>query len=72
MNALPTIVADDVPGFVARLKQEPGKDIALIGSSHLAATPAAHGLIDEYRFFVVPVLSAGASVFSTACRNGSR
>jgi dihydrofolate reductase len=51
-----TIVADDVPEFVARLKQEPGKDIALIGSSHLAASLAAHGLIDEYRFFVVPVL----------------
>jgi dihydrofolate reductase len=51
-----TIIADDVAQFVARLKQEPGKDIALIGSSHLAATLAAHGLIDEYRFFVVPVL----------------
>jgi dihydrofolate reductase len=51
-----TIIADDVTEFVARMKQEPGKDIALIGSSHLAATLAARGLIDEYRFFVVPVL----------------
>jgi dihydrofolate reductase len=51
-----TILAGDVPEAVARLKKEPGKDIALIGSSHLAATLAAHGLIDEYRFFVVPVL----------------
>jgi dihydrofolate reductase len=38
------------------MKQEPGADIALIGSSHLASTLAAHGLIDEFRFFVVPVL----------------
>jgi dihydrofolate reductase len=51
-----TIIAGDVPEAVARMKQEPGKDIALIGSSHLATTLAAHGLIDEYRFFVVPVL----------------
>jgi dihydrofolate reductase len=51
-----TILEGDVPAAVARMKQEPGKDIALIGSSHLAATLAAHGLIDEYRFFVVPVL----------------
>jgi dihydrofolate reductase len=51
-----TILADDVPQAVARMKQEPGEDIALIGSSQLASTLAAHGLIDEYRFFVVPVL----------------
>jgi dihydrofolate reductase len=51
-----TIIAGDVPAAVARMKQEPGGDLALIGSSHLAATLAAHGLIDEYRFFVVPVL----------------
>ena len=51
-----TIIAGDVPQAVARLKEEPGADLALIGSSHLAATLAAHGLIDEYRFFVVPVL----------------
>ena len=51
-----TIIAGDVPDAVARMKQEPGKDIALIGSSHLASTLAAHGLVDEFRFFVVPVL----------------
>jgi dihydrofolate reductase len=51
-----TIMADDVPNVVARMKQEPGRDLAIIGSSNLASTLAAHGLIDEYRFFVVPVL----------------
>jgi dihydrofolate reductase len=51
-----TIIADDVPNAVARMKQEPGKDLAIFGSSILASTLAAHGLIDEYRFFVVPVL----------------
>jgi dihydrofolate reductase len=51
-----TIIADDVPNAVARMKKEPGKDLVIIGSSVLATTLAAHGLIDEYRFFVVPVL----------------
>jgi dihydrofolate reductase len=51
-----TIIADDVPGAIARMKKEPGKDLALIGSAGLASTLAAYGLIDEYRFFVVPVI----------------
>jgi dihydrofolate reductase len=51
-----TVIAGDVPDAVARMKQEPGKDLAIIGSSRLAAMLAARGLIDEYRFFVVPVL----------------
>ena len=58
-----TILADDVPGAVARLKQQPGKDLALIGSANLASTLAAHGLIDEYRFFVVPVLLGSGTRF---------
>jgi dihydrofolate reductase len=59
-----TIITGDVPKAVARLKEEPGKDLALIGSSHLAVSLAAHGLIDEYRFFVVPVLlGRGRRVF---------
>jgi dihydrofolate reductase len=51
-----TVISDDVAETVARMKQEPGRDLALIGSATLATTLAAHGLIDEYRFFVVPVL----------------
>jgi dihydrofolate reductase len=38
------------------MKEEPGQDLALIGSSVLDSTLATHGLIDEFRFFVVPVL----------------
>jgi dihydrofolate reductase len=58
-----TIMADDVPNVVARMKQEPGKDLAIIGSSVLASSLAAHGLIDEYRFFVVPVLLGSGKRF---------
>ncbi len=41
---------------VIRLKQQPGKDIA-IGSLSLASQLSPHGLIDEYRFVVHPVLA---------------
>jgi dihydrofolate reductase len=58
-----TVMADDVPSVVARMKQEPGKDLAIIGSSIFASTLAAHGLIDEYRFFVVPVLLGNGKRF---------
>lgn len=51
-----TIIADDVPNVVAQMKKEPGQDLAIFGSSILASTLASHGLIDEFRFFIVPVL----------------
>jgi dihydrofolate reductase len=40
---------------VLELKRQPGKDIAVFGSSDLAATLAGHGLIDEYRIMIAPV-----------------
>jgi dihydrofolate reductase len=41
---------------VASLKRQPGKDLALIGSSDLASTFMRLGLIDEFRIFVNPVV----------------
>jgi dihydrofolate reductase len=51
-----TIIVDDVFDTVARLKEEPGGDLAILGGSMLATSLAEHGLIDEFRFFVVPVI----------------
>ena len=51
------------PQAVAAMKREPGKDALLIGSSDLAASLTALGLIDEYRLMVVPLaLAAGKPV----------
>jgi dihydrofolate reductase len=48
---------------IAALKGEQGKDALLIGSSDLAASLAARGLIDEYRLMVAPIaLGAGKPV----------
>ncbi len=49
-------VRGDVVDAVRRLKEQPGRGIAL-GGVKLPATLAAHGLIDEYTFVVHPVVA---------------
>jgi dihydrofolate reductase len=57
------LVRDGVAEEVARLKEHPGKDLA-VGGAGLASTLMAPGLIDEYRLFVSPVvLGAGTPFF---------
>ena len=51
----------DVPGTVARLKREVVKDIFLFGSADLAASLVPHGLIDEFRIAVNPVILGGGT-----------
>ena len=58
-----TVVRDVVPEEVRLLKEEPGGDLAL-GGADLAATFLRHGLIDEYRLYVQPVvIGAGKPLF---------
>jgi dihydrofolate reductase len=59
------LIKDNIPGEMAKLKQQPGKEIAIFGSSNLAATFIQHGLIDEVRIIVNPVvLGKGKPLFS--------
>ena len=51
----------DVPGTVARLKRDNARDIFLFGSADLAASLIPHGLIDEFRIAVNPILLGGGS-----------
>jgi dihydrofolate reductase len=49
---------------VTNLKRQAGKDIAIFGSSDLAVTFIEHGLIDEFRIMVNPVvLGRGKTLF---------
>jgi dihydrofolate reductase len=58
------LVKEKVGEEVARLKQKPGKDLALFGSADLASTFIRLGLIDEYRILVTPVvLGRGTPMF---------
>jgi len=50
---------------VARLKREPGKDLA-VGGAGLAATLIERGLVDEYRLFVNPVVLGGGTPYFPA------
>lgn len=46
---------------VARLKQQPGKDMLVFGSAELASSLLRGGLVDEYRLGVVPVVLGGGT-----------
>ena len=60
-----TLEKDDGPAAIARLKQQPGKDMAIFGSGTVVTALTERGLIDEYRIFVNPVvLGSGKSMFS--------
>lgn len=50
------LVADDFAEVVTKLKHESGKDIAIFGSSDLAVTFIEHGLVDEFRIMVNPIV----------------
>jgi dihydrofolate reductase len=58
------LVKENIGEEVAKLKQQSGKEIVLIGSANLASTFTRLGLIDEYRIFVNPVvLGTGQATF---------
>lgn len=57
-----SLAREGVAEVLAKLKAQPGKDIA-IGGAGLAATAMRQGLIDEYRLFVSPVILGGGTPF---------
>jgi dihydrofolate reductase len=59
------LATGDVAEEVARLKAQPGKDLA-VGGAGLAATCMKLGLIDEYRLFVSPVVLGGGTPYFPA------
>jgi dihydrofolate reductase len=50
------IINGDITKEVAKLKQEPGKDIVVFGGARMSSTLASHDLIDEYRLKLEPVI----------------
>ncbi len=57
-----TVETGDPEAVVKRLKQEPGKDLA-VGGAGLASTFMKLDLIDEYRPFITPVILGGGTRF---------
>jgi dihydrofolate reductase len=58
------LVKTDALAEVARLKDQPGKNMG-VGGLALASSLGTAGLIDEYRFYYVPILlGSGKAAFS--------
>ncbi|MEU8608246.1 dihydrofolate reductase family protein [Actinoplanes sp. NPDC048791] len=51
-----TVLSGDVAAQVAELKQQPGRELQIHGSSRLAQSLLAAGLIDELRLIIAPVV----------------
>jgi dihydrofolate reductase len=59
-----TVLRGEAADEVSRLKQEPGRDIAIAGSATLVRSLLKGGLIDELRLMVHPiVVGRGARLF---------
>lgn len=66
-----TIISEDVVDEVRKLKEQPGKDIYVDGSSVLVHTLAQADLVDEYNLLVFPiVLGSGKQVFPDGLYSG--
>jgi dihydrofolate reductase len=64
-----TLISSNVVEAVRELKQQPGKNILLDGSSVLAHTLIQEDLVDEYALHVYPlVLGGGKRLFSAGTR----
>jgi dihydrofolate reductase len=51
-----TAIEGDVVETLAKMKQQPGRDLLIYGSGGLVGTLMAHDLIDEYRLITYPIV----------------
>jgi dihydrofolate reductase len=59
------LVKGNISSELRQMKNEPGKDMAILGSGSIVAQLAPEGLIDEYQLVVNPViLGQGRTMFS--------
>jgi dihydrofolate reductase len=59
-----TGIAGDLVAEVTRLKRQPGNELQVHGSGELVQALIEHGLVDEYRLLIFPViLGAGRQLF---------
>jgi dihydrofolate reductase len=58
------LISSNVPDEIAKVKEQPGKEIQVIGSGELVQTLIQHDLVDEYRLMIHPiVLGNGKRLF---------
>lgn len=63
------VIKGDLRAELAEVKQEPGKDIVIVGGAETARTIGNLQLIDEYRLWVRPIILAkGATLFDASSK----
>ena len=66
-----TLIRGDVGQEVTRLKEGPGPEIRVLGSSNLIQTLLKHDLVDEFRLWIFPVVvGSGKRLFADGTRPG--
>jgi dihydrofolate reductase len=66
-----TLLSGDAADAVARLKREPGKDIAVLGSGELIDSLRRRGLVDRYVLLIHPLLlGSGRRLFPDGAEAG--
>jgi dihydrofolate reductase len=66
-----TLLGPDPSGALARLKDQPGKDLIKYGTSRLDDALVRDHLIDEFRFWIRPVVAgAGQRLFEDVATTG--
>lgn len=58
-----TIINESIVAEIAKLKQQPGKEIQIEGSPTLVQSLMPTGLIDEYKFLVHPIIMGSGKRF---------
>jgi dihydrofolate reductase len=67
-----TLLEGDAADAVARLKQQPGKDLVVLGSGELIQSLRRHDLVDSYVLLIHPlVLGSGRRLFPDGAPAGS-
>ena len=65
-----TVASSDLVAKIKELRAQDGKDIAVLGSSHLGKQILEAGLLDEVRIMVNPVfIGSGSTLFEGLSRN---
>jgi len=68
-----TLLGPDPSSAIARLKDQPGKDLIKYGTSRLDDTLVRDHLIDEFRFWIRPVVAgSGRRLFEDVDTSGLR
>jgi dihydrofolate reductase len=56
------LVGNNIQEEVSQLKNQPGKDMVVLGSANLASFLLQLGLVDEYRVILNPILIGGGNL----------